>query len=179
MPCAMNANEISPRAGARLNRIKRISQIIKVMFLFYLVLGTLILMVFVKKAGSGGTWRVFGGSFTSLSDIPAVVTLLAGVGGGLRLLAAATFYRLLNLYEKGIIFSAANVRLLKRIGYLVFGCGLLNVCGPVIISGKLSVFQLLVAAVSSPWVIGGLFLVMIAWIMDEGRKLQEEQELTV
>jgi hypothetical protein len=105
--------------------------------------------------------------------------LLAGIGGGLNLLAAATFYRLLNLYEKGIIFSAANVRLLGRIGHLGFSYGLLNVCGPVIISGKLIIPDFLVAAASSPWVIGGLFVVVISHIMDEGRKIQEEQELTV
>jgi hypothetical protein len=135
-------------------------------------------MVFIKNTGSG-TWRVFGDSYTDFSDVPAVVKLLAGIGGGLNLLAAMTFYRLLNLYEKGIIFSAANVRLLGRIGHLVFSFGLLNVCGPVIISGKLSILEFIVAVVSSPWVIGGLFIVVISHIMDEGRKIQEEQELTV
>jgi hypothetical protein len=174
----MNANENSSKANARLNRIKRISRIIKVMFLFYIVLGTLILMVFMKKAGAG-TWRVFDNSYTNISDVPAMVKLLAGIGGGLNLLAAVTFYRLLNLYEQGIIFSAANVHLLGRIGHLVFSCGLLNVCGPVIISGNLSIPEFLVATVGSPWVIGGLFVTVISRIMDEGRKIQEEQELTV
>ena len=32
---------------------------------------------------------------------------------------------------------------------------------------------------SSPWILGGLFIVVISRIMDEGRKIQEEQELTV
>jgi hypothetical protein len=35
------------------------------------------------------------------------------------------------------------------------------------------------AFLSSPWIIGGLFVVVISRIMDEGRKIQEEQELTV
>ena len=28
-------------------------------------------------------------------------------------------------------------------------------------------------------IFGGLFIIFFAWIMDEGRKIQEEQELTV
>jgi hypothetical protein len=31
----------------------------------------------------------------------------------------------------------------------------------------------------SPWIVVGGAIYIVAWIMDEGRKIQEEQELTV
>jgi len=33
--------------------------------------------------------------------------------------------------------------------------------------------------VHSPWVMGGIFMIVVSHIMDEGRKIQEEQELTI
>jgi hypothetical protein len=38
---------------------------------------------------------------------------------------------------------------------------------------------MLLDAVTSPWIVVGCAIYLVAWIMDEGRKMQEEQELTV
>ena len=119
-----------------------------------------------------------------------VAKLIVVLAAGVFLAAGITCYQLLNLYEKGIIFSARNVQLLGRIGCLAFGYGLLKVWGPALISTwdawigahdwpPHPLLWVIPALLGSPWIIGGLFVVMVSYIMGEGRKIQEEQELTV
>jgi hypothetical protein len=40
-------------------------------------------------------------------------------------------------------------------------------------------FSFNIAGVNFGMLLAGIIIVLIAWIMDEGRKIQEEQELTV
>ena len=187
----MNVNEICPKASTRLNRIKKISRVLKVLFLLSLLclVWRGYFLPFVQRMPDG--WSVVWGTYATFSDAPLFAKLIVVLAVGVLLAAFITCYQLLNLYEKGIIFSARNVQLLGRIGCLAFGYGLLKVWGPVLISTwnawiGVSACPLLnpvlcgiPAFLSSPWIIGGLFVVVISHIMDEGRKIQEEQELTV
>jgi hypothetical protein len=187
----MNVNEISPKANVRLIRIQKISRALKVVFLLFILcllyLGHF--LPFVNRMPDGNWWIVYG-AYATFSDIPLVAKLIVGLGAVLLLAVIVTCFQLLNLYEKGIIFSAKNVQLLGRIGFLTFSYGLLGVSGPVLISAwsdwfgssGLSLHFVWVSVclfLSSSWIVGGLFLIMISRIMDEGRKIQEEQELTV
>jgi hypothetical protein len=182
----MNANEITSKANARLRRIKVICRVLKILFLFFLACRAYV--PFVRKMPDG-YWIVCG-TYATFAEVPLVAKLIVGLGIGVLLMTVITGYQLLNLYEKEIIFSARNVRLLGRIGWLVFGYGLLGVSGQALFStwhayvgvaGSLpnAVLRGVHAFLGSPWIVGGLFLVMISHIMDEGRKVQEEQELTV
>jgi hypothetical protein len=187
----MNANEISPMAGTRLNRIKRTSRALKTLFLLYPLLYFLVgwNLPFMHRMPDG--LRIVSGTYATFSDAPILAKLIVVLGIGILLASIITCYQLLSIYEKGIIFSARNVQLLGRIGCLAVGYGLLSVCGPALMSewnhwiGESSIsplnFHLLaiMELLGSPWIIGGLFIVVISHIMDEGRKIQEEQELTV
>jgi hypothetical protein len=130
------------------------------------------------------------GTYASFSEIPLIAKVVVGLAAVLILTGVISCYQLLNLYEKGIIFSARNVRLLGRIGCLAVSYKLLGIIGtrliltwngwlgafpfhPIVIWLDVSQFMI------SPLVIGGVFLIVISRIMDEGRKIQEEQELTV
>ena len=186
----MNANEMCPKTSARLNRIKKISRVLKVLFLLCLIclVWRGYFLPFVHRMPDG--FQVVWGTYATFSNVPLFAKLIVVLAAGVFLAAGTTCYQLLNLYEKGVIFSARNVQLLGRIGYLAFSYGLLEAWGPVLIStwsawiGEFSpslysaAWGILVS-LSSPWIIGGLFLVVISYIMDEGRKIQEEQELTV
>ena len=89
-------------------------------------------------------------------------------------------HRLFANMEKGVLFGRDNVRCIRGIGWLL-------VAAPLLAVG----FDLskLIWSVAGPGMIDlsslpndmlkGLFVIFIAWIMDEGRKIQEEQELTV
>jgi hypothetical protein len=57
-------------------------------------------------------------------------------------------------------------------GLLAFLAGLVYIGGFVLP-------WMLLDAVTSPWIVVGYAIYLVAWIMDEGRKIQEEQELTV
>lgn len=191
----MSANESSPKANVRLSRVKKISRVLKVLFLLSLL--SLVWrgywLPFVQRMPDG--WSVVWGTYATFSDIPLFAKLVVVMALGVFGAAAITCYQLLYLYEKGIIFSARNVQLLGRIGGLAFSYGLLKVWSPVLISAwyawigasgsslnpglwGVSWFTMPVF-LSSPWILGGLFVAVISRIMDEGRKIQEEQELTV
>jgi len=186
----MNTTEIFPKANNRLNRVKILSRVFKVLLLpfLYCLVGSEYLRPFAHRTPDGNLWLVYG-TYANFSDAPLVAKMIAALAAGVFLTAGITCYQLLNLYGKGIIFSARNVQLFGRIGYLAFGYGLLNVWGPVPLmtwyawmqshSPLNSVLWRIPESFGSPWIIGGLFVVVISRIMDEGRKIQEEQELTV
>jgi hypothetical protein len=178
--CAMNANENPPKASPRSIQIQKISRNLKACVRIYFVV-PLCLVTFNFKSLhlATGMVSIFNHPYASVSDIPAPMYVLYAIGTGIYLLGAISFYRLLNLYEKGVIFSAANVLEIKRLGTYLAGFGILAVAAGVIYSGRIVFPWTLLDVVSSPWIVVGGAIYIVAWIMDEGRKIQEEQELTV
>ena len=78
--------------------------------------------------------------------------------------------RLFWLYSQGIIFSGRNITCIRVQGYCLIIINLID----------LEMQQFIHASsVSLTPILYGLLIIFIAWIMDEGRKVQEEQELTV
>jgi hypothetical protein len=177
--CAMNANGISSKASPHLNRIQNISRTLKICVLAYFVapLGFMALS-FKSLHVATGMVSIFNQPYASVSDIPVPMYVLYAIGMGIYLLGAISFYRLLNLYEKAVIFSEANVREIKRLGTYLACYGILAVTASAFYIGGITPFTLLDFA-CSPWIVGGGAINLVAGIMDEGRKIQEEQELTV
>ncbi len=207
IPCIMNATEISPKANARLNRIKIVSRIVRIpmlaMFLYLILFG----IVQVEQTGSG----LFQLLAVLSTGVPIYVRSLALIGGlienpGIAIISAIWFWKLAKLfhfYERGLIFASETVRCIKFLGFLCATQWILEV-----IHHFLFVYYLFPLSQSTPppkvaanirdasfnstpffslpiWninfgtLLAGIVIVLIAWIMDEGRKIQEEQELTV
>ena len=92
------------------------------------------------------------------------------------------FYQLFRNLERGRLFDRDNVHCIRLIGWWLVVYAFLG-----IFIGLLKF--VCVNASSVPTVIDlsplgadilrGLFVIFIAWVMDEGRKISEEQELTV
>jgi len=176
----MNANEISPKASPRLNRIQKISRVLKVSVLFYFVAPLCVLAFNLKHIHlASGMVSLFNHPYASASDVPKPMYLLCAIGAGVYLLGVISFYRLLCLYEKGVIFSEANVSEMKKLGSYLAGYGILAVAANVIHAGGMVFPWMLLDGLASPWIIVGGAIYIVARIMDEGRKIQEEQELTV
>jgi hypothetical protein len=113
-------------------------------------------------------------------------TLHAGLAAGTDLVMVAFAWfccKLFGLYARGSLFTAEVVDCIRRIGGLFFF---------VTLAVFLCRWLLPHPANSPPWlelvnsifnvVVGwfsGFLILFIAWIMDEGRKIQEEQALTV
>ena len=112
--------------------------------------------------------------------------------------------RLFHFYEQGLIFSAGTIRCIKILGLLCvlgwgLGLGLRHLPHPVpaqvasVLSPGGAVPKVTVTIMHLPGfysfkfgpdidfgpLLIGMVIVLIAWIMEEGRKIQEEQELTV
>jgi len=79
-------------------------------------------------------------------------------------------FALFRLYFKGIFFSAKNIRLIQALALAL-------------IIGSVADYQMQAAVREVDWstnsIFIGLLIIFVSWIMDEGRKIQEEQELTV
>lgn len=84
--------------------------------------------------------------------------------------AGVTLLALFNLYRRGILFSAKNVLYIRLQGYYL-------ILGYIVDYQMQS--RLHDMALSSTPLLIGLLIIFFAWIMDEGRKIKEEQELTV
>ena len=111
-------------------------------------------------------------------------------------------FRLFSLYEHGLVFSAQTVRCIKTLGILcAVGWVLMTLLqilphplppspitqtsppGVAVVvrySYMMGFFSFdFGTGVNFGLLFAGIVIVLIAWIMDEGRKIQEEQELTV
>jgi hypothetical protein len=99
----------------------------------------------------------------------------------LLLTGIIAIYRLLNLYEKGVVFAAENAAHIRRMGFVMAIYGLLQACASLLLPyhGVFSVSATLLNFLLSPWFFAGCFAIIASWIMDEGRQIQEEQQLTV
>jgi hypothetical protein len=108
--------------------------------------------------------------YTSPAEMPQEILALWMVKVGLGIFCAVILSCLFRLYEKGILFSAKNTLYLRFLGYYMMIDWAVNY----LMQGAERDMQL-----STTPVMVGFLIIFIAWIMDEGRKIQEEQELTV
>jgi hypothetical protein len=185
IPCVMNANETSPKANVRMNRIKIVSRIFRTLIGICAVFFTLVAIFAVIEsiAVSSGSKVVPGESMTvhiTFSphqaysvpfDMPLPVQFLGSMHLCLLGFGAIILIRLFKLYERGSFFAIGNVRCIKILGLIVVGDGLIQTALEFLPPNKS-------VEISNNLALG-LLILLIAWIMDEGRKIQEEQELTV
>lgn len=89
------------------------------------------------------------------------------------------FYQLMGCFARGEIFSKVTVRSVRWIGSLMVLWWLI----PMALQGVL-----LLLALEGPrdveftidgTLLGGILVFLLAWILEEGRQLQEEQRLTI
>jgi hypothetical protein len=109
-------------------------------------------------------------TYSSPFKIPAFVLVLAFLRVGLFCAGSLILFWLLDLFEAGEFFTAQIVHYINPLGWLV------------LVDWVLIRVLDAVAHRFSPDTVGlagGLLIVLTAWIMDEARKIQEEQDLTV
>ena len=106
---------------------------------------------------------------------------------GVMVFGLLTLRTLFRLYEDGVIFSAANVRCFRRLGYAFIAWVLANIAYTPLLSviitavnppGERALVVEVGSSELSALITGGIVL-LIAWVMDEGRKLEDEQAHTV
>lgn len=116
------------------------------------------------------------------------------MGFGVTLLPTAmgmfcTYFlmRLFRLYEQGLIFRAANVRCFKNLARVLLVWFFIGIAHRTLLSVVLTLhnppgqrlFSIGLSSADLTTLLTGGILAVIAWVMEEGRKLQEDQDFTV
>lgn len=113
--------------------------------------------------------------------------LISLLPGSVAIAGLLTLTRLFRLYEKAIYFTHENVRLFRRLGILL----MLWVVANLLYTTLLSVVMTINNSAGERMVVAsfdysdlailliGAVVILISWIMEEGRKLEEEQAHTV
>jgi Protein of unknown function (DUF2975) len=165
----------------RLQRIQKASRFLKRIIWIYVWLltsGLIIGTMRLARPVGRNKFGIFGEYYASFSEVPLTILLLAAVAIVLTVLGLVAFYRLLSLYEQGVIFSPANAAQFRRLGVVAIGWGIVHICSGIFKNSGMLMFNPF-EILASPGIYGGIFLLVVAWIMEEGSKIQEEQELTV
>jgi hypothetical protein len=164
----MNTNENPPKAMTRLRRIKAVSKTVRNILVAVLIvqgLGILALVMFAAAAAFGGfkSSLAFENS-CGLAPLPFVF------------MVTLSFFRFFDRLKNGRLFDSQTVEHLQTAGKWWIGAGTIQV-----ISASFGSFMFAPRNImgSGDGIVAGFAVVFIAWIMDEGRKIQEEQELTV
>jgi len=176
----MNATEIVSPANPGLNRIRKVIWMIRILIglavVFIVAFHLLFLSSLIGWTDLSPRSTTFPplSRYASVHAIPASVLILGFVRTGLFFAGAFVLNRLLRSFARGNLFTARNINGIRWLGGLVIGDWV--------------VVKFLEAFASRSVAVGfddfaklaiGFLVVLIAWIMDEGRKIQEEQELTV
>jgi hypothetical protein len=172
----MNANETSSKANSRMNRIQKVSGVFRTIFL----------IVAILLYASAGFVII---PLLTVPNIPKL-SLLSSAAVEFACAVCAWFcYKLFNLYTQGDLFTPVAVCYIRRIGYTYFLTTVVSFFVQAVIAiqhqeiafmpkphhVELSDLLMKFAISSFP----AFLIIFVAWIMDEGRKIQEEQELTV
>ena len=178
------------------HRVQRLSRILRILFTIVLITIPVIQILF---------WIFFNRlpeeivtrslpimvPIAALQDLPLSSRLLAlGVNFiSTAVVMACVYYliRLFMLYEKEQIFTAENVGCLRVLGRLLIVLFFADIVESSLLSVALTLHnppgqRMITFGLSSDemtTLLFGIVVVLIAWVMDEGRKLQEEQQLTV
>lgn len=193
---------MSPETEKKLAQVRKYSASLRTLFkvLFALMaLAGLAALAFVTLPGdvprnlkvAGVLHR--GDEVTPLIRIVAVIGIVLGIGLALKL--NYHLIRLFDLYARGEIFMADNVRQIRQIGISVFlfiFLWLFELIAKVVLHAAVSPAVVGTAAGDAtrsidinlggaPFglAIAGIVIMVVSWIMDVGRELREEQELTV
>lgn len=182
----MNTNLSSTKAGFRMNRVQKISKGIRLCLQYGFPLWILIGLVVVSLKDP--LLREFYGLKSPVAHSPAVQSAnVLSVKLGhvtdaywiLYMLAFLFLYRTLfkmfGLFEKGVLFTAETVRCILALGGIfIVKCLLAWTFQFFFPSNRIWSWES-----GADNLFAGVFLVAIGWLIDEGRKIQEEQELTV
>jgi len=113
--------------------------------------------------------------------------LVSMVPISINLLVLYFLIKLFKLYEQGEIFSLINVGYLRKIGYALLIGQLINPVYEFVMGAVLTwhnppghgIAMITIGTTNLGIVLMALLVILISWIMAEGCKLREEQQLTV
>lgn len=190
-----------------MDKISKISRLIKalIVFLAFLHLFTFVVLAFAES-GSGASKQVefdngVGETKVSASfdgpwqDIAIALendglssTWLLGTVEALPYLIIYFFlFRLFSLYQQGIIFSPKNIHCIKSIGTTLLAWIAVSLFYPMLLVFALRGLSFSdnlpltfnIGSTEITYLISGLVIYVIAWVMNEALRLKDDQELVI
>jgi hypothetical protein len=173
----MNPNEQPPKNNARMNRIQKVSRCIRLflqygiplIFVTYGVFDFLVILhkVVLSEAShpSAADSEPYPGAFMFWAVLNLIVYLFW----------YRTALKLFGFLEKGILFTAETVRCIQILGGIYCARFIMDLSLHFIAPSPDN--HLLAAGFDDLFT--GLLIIFIGWLIDEARKIREEQELTV
>lgn len=174
-----------------LERVQRNSRRLRLVFAVLLALSPILTALFWALVGSGNQVLSRDLPVAVDPDIPlaSLVTgfLVSLIPTGVVMYALYQLYKLFGLYCGGKVFAKENVACYRSLGWAIIYYALADFMGDILLGIVLTFHRgqgkrLLVVGLSSTEVfvlLAGICVLTIAWVMDEARKLKEEQELFV
>jgi hypothetical protein len=172
-----NAGNLSSNTGSRLNRIRQVSKCVRLILQFGIPLWVIFdLTVFSLLPSYGIKVPFFSVRVSEAHTHDSSMSLT--IYGVLLLIVFLFWYRtilkLFGFFEKGVLFTVETVRCIQILGGIYIARFFLAL-----------VFKFLLP--NTDWIGAGLhdnlfigfFMIFIGWLIDEARKIREEQELTV
>jgi hypothetical protein len=169
----MNANEISPKANSRMNRIRKASKIARVVLLATLILQALAMAIGFPLVVLYALNRILQGASWSQAAFTNCSTVLASP---FIFMITLNFFRLFSRFKDGRLFNAQTVRHLEIAGKWWIVLGIIQI---ILQSFQAYIFHPQNIAISGTGIIAGLIVFFVGWVFREAQELQEEQELTV
>ena len=182
---------MTSEATQRLEKVRKYSVSFGRLFRFLFVLAALglVIQTFLLFTGAepyDSSVRIGHTEYRS-DAIPLAVRVVAWIGStlGWALLLKLNFHliRLFGLYADGTLFNRENVYQIRQIGITVLlfpALWVLGIFAPGFLPAE-GVTRTFVESSQDPFtqLIVGAIIVVVAWIMDVGRELREEQDLVV
>jgi hypothetical protein len=189
------------------DRIQKVSKIVRVLVALFITMQigvyALLLMLGDNQSGSyqlsenfqfmsSAANIDFSGSWSdiakALNDEGFNALLILG-GADLipSILIYLSLFKLFGLYQRGLVFTVANIQCIKNIGTVLLGWIALKFFYPLIvtlvlrISGASDTLSIYMSLGSNElrYLLIGLVIYVIAWIMSEATSLHQEQELVI
>ncbi|HHB77572.1 MAG TPA: DUF2975 domain-containing protein [Desulfobulbus sp.] len=108
---------------------------------------------------------------------------VASIKPAATMLAFWFLYKLLGYYHKGIIFTEDTVTAIRKIGWALVSIDVAGMFQTLVTGPLLTMFHITPGYFSVQlqvdFLIVGIFIVLVAYVMDMGRELQEQDSLVI
>ncbi len=189
------------------DRIRKVSKIVRALVALFIIMqvGVYALLV-ISAENQDGTYQLseqftyfssavnvdFSGSWgnmaQALTDEGFNALLILGSAELVpSLLIYLLLFKLFGLYQRGLVFTVENIQCIKNVGTVLLGWLILKLFYPLLVSltlrftgasDTLSIYMS-VGSDELRYLLIGLVIYVIAWVMSEATSLHQEQELVI
>lgn len=179
----------------KIGRLSKILQVILWSFFFFLPIITGVSWIFFEEFYQVGMMDRM--HDVNISGLPFVLPLSLwsrGLGFVVSMIPATVdmvvlwyLIKLFSLYARGDVFTATNVRYIRRVGVAMLIGQALNPFYQSLLTIAITLgnpkgqrmISLGIGSSNLSEIVTAIMIIVVAWIMDEARKLQEEQALVI